>query len=401
MSGSEFDKPADVPIGESVEVSVDWLTLDPDNPRLVPSSGLTNEEIVATLYDRSDLKELIQSISENGYMDIEPLIVWLKKGDSKFTVIEGNRRLATISLFRDPKLVESINKNNSNGISIKLPVLSDEHESSLDSVSVYRIESRKESRQFVGFKHINGTAKWTSYAKAKFAADWYKEYREEGNRDEYISHIARMIGDNHNTVKRMVFAIYVIEQADINELFSIEDCWSGRFGFSHLYVALTRASYMRFLGLEVGWAKYDPEPNPVPEDKLDNLREIFLWIYGSKSDSIRPIIESQNPDIKRLGEVISNDRSLVLLRASRNLEYAHASTTPQGDAFKKFLVDSERMLVRTMENMDGYDGSEASLLSTAVRIKEHAEMIYNRMKKKIRERNDEGDVAAQKEMDDE
>ena len=205
MRGLDFNKPDDVPIEEPVEVSVDWLKLDPDNPRLVPSSGLTNEEIVATLYDRSDLKELIQSISENGYMDIEPLIVWLKEGDNKFTVIEGNRRLATISLFRDPKLLECINRDNSNGVSIKLPTIRDEIASTLDTVSVYRVDSRSDSRQFVGFKHINGTAKWTSYAKAKFAADWYEESRKEGNRDEYLPHIAKMIGDNHNTVKRMVF----------------------------------------------------------------------------------------------------------------------------------------------------------------------------------------------------
>ena len=104
---------------------------------------------------------------------------------------------------------------------------------------------------------------------------------------------------------------------------------------------------------------------------------------------MRPVIESQNPDIKRLGKVISMDRSLVLLRASRNLEYAHDSVTPQGDAFRTFLVDSERVLFRTIENLDGYDGSEESLLDTAARIREHSEVIYTRMTKKIQDRGKE------------
>ena len=401
MSDLVFDKPADVPIADPVKISVDWLKLDPKNPRLVLTPNLSDEEIVVAFYHLSDLKELIQSISENGYMDIEPLIVWLEPGNSKFTVLEGNRRLATILLFRNKKLLDSINGNNENGVSIDLPKLTDGIRSTLEKVTVYRVKNRNDSLQFVGFKHINGTARWPSYAKAKFAADWYDEHRKEKNRREYLSHIAGMIGDNHNTVKRMVFAIYVIEQADKENLFSIYDCWSGRFGFSHLYVALTRSSYMSFLGLDEGWTKYDPEPNPVPEKKLSHLKEILLWIYGSKNDSIKPIIQSQNPDIRKLGEVISRDDSLVLLRATRDLEYAYESVTPEEEVFRNFLVGSERELVKTMKNLNSFDGAEKSLLITAEKIKQHARIIYDTMNKKVRERDEKKFYEDEDESDEE
>ena len=91
---------------------------------------------------------------------------------------------------------------------------------SLEEVSVYRVRDRESARAFIGFKHINGPAKWDAYAKAKFAAEWYRAGQVDG---VGLEEIAAAIGDRHDTVKRMVSAIYVLEQARENELFDIED----------------------------------------------------------------------------------------------------------------------------------------------------------------------------------
>ena len=117
-------------------------------------------------------------------------------------------------------------------------------------MSVYRVASREDARSFIGFKHINGAAKWDSYAKAKFAADWYRDGAVS------LTEIASQIGDKHDTVKRMVNAIYVLEQAQKAEIFRIDDRVNPRFSFSHLYTALSRAPYMEFLGLDSAWARY-------------------------------------------------------------------------------------------------------------------------------------------------
>ena len=90
-----------------------------------------------------------------------------------------------------------------------------------------------------------------------------------------LSDIAGRIGDKHDTVKRMVNAIYVLEQARVADVFRIDDRWSPRFNFSHLYTALSRAPYMQFLGLDAAWARFDPTPNPVPGDRVDRLTEVF------------------------------------------------------------------------------------------------------------------------------
>ena len=95
--------PADTPLKTVIPVSVDWLVLDSENPRLVSVDALTSDSaIIAQLYRGEDLGELLQSIAASGYIDIEPLIVM--EQDTALLVLEGNRRLAVIRLFRDPGL---------------------------------------------------------------------------------------------------------------------------------------------------------------------------------------------------------------------------------------------------------------------------------------------------------
>ena len=130
-------------------------------------------------------------------------------------MLEGNRRLATLRLLREEDLTHRIRR--SENLRIKIPPVDESLRSSFDTVSVYRVATREAARSFIGFKHINGAAKWDSYAKARFAAGWYR------NGDVSLEEIARAIGDRHDTIKRMVSAIYVLEQAKDTNRFDLED----------------------------------------------------------------------------------------------------------------------------------------------------------------------------------
>ena len=363
------------PLASVAPVSVERLVLDHHNPRLVTVNGdATDEQIIAQLYRAEDLGELLQSIAANGYLDIEPLIVL--EDHENLIVLEGNRRLAAIRLFREPELAARITERER--LRISLPEISGEYRATLDRVSVYRVASREDARSFIGFKHINGAAKWESYAKAKFAADWYR------GGEISLSEIASRIGDKHDTVKRMVNAIYVLEQAQSQHTFQIDDRVSPRFNFSHLYTALSRAPYMQFLGLEATWSRYDPIPNPVPDDKVDGLTEILRWMYGSKEESLDPVVQSQNPDIKRLGEVLASAEGLTVLRATGSLSEAHASTQPADRKFSEALLRTRHEIREASNSLRGFDGRDLSLVGIAEDISETAQAIHDRMKKKVR-----------------
>lgn len=378
MTNTAIQTPADVPLEDTTKISVDWLKLDKENPRLVGISARTTEEsIIAQLYRGEELGELLQSISANGYLDIEPLIVWLEPADQKFTVLEGNRRLAAIRLFREPALVDAIAKNER--LKIGVPKISKVVEASLAQVSVYRVPDRGAARSFIGFKHINGAAKWESYAKAKFAAEWYKS----GNVS--LEEISEKIGDRHDTIKRMVAAIYVLDQAERKGVFSLANRKITKFNFSHLYTALSRSTYMTYLGLETAWSRYDPRPDPVSPNMLDRLREVLVWIYGSKEDDREPVVQSQNPDIKNLGETLASAEGLHILRAGGTLAEAHASTRPVDETLSASLLRARSVLREAANSLRGYDGRDQSLLNIAEDVSETAQTIYDRMRKKFRE----------------
>ena len=372
-----IESPVEIPLASVMPVPVAWLVLDHENPRLVSIEGEASEAaIIAQLYRAEDLSELLQSIAANGYLDIEPLIVLEEEGH--LIVLEGNRRLAAIRLFQEPALATYV--FDQERVRITLPDISDQHRSTLDSVSVYRVADRKEARSFIGFKHINGAAKWESYAKAKFAADWYRDGSVS------LADIAGRIGDKHDTIKRMVNAIYVLEQAAEADIFHIADRVSPRFNFSHLYTALSRASYRQFLGLDASWSRSDPSPNPIPGDKLDQLREILKWLYGSQEEDVSPVVQSQNPDIKYLGEVLTSSEGLTVLRTPKSsLLEAHASTQPADRKFSEALLRARQEVREASNSLRGFDGRDKALVDIAEDISETAQAIHDRMKKKMRD----------------
>ena len=370
----------------TTKVPVEQLRLDPGNPRLIgDGNDITDEAIIARLYRAAELNELLESISTNGYLDIEPLVVMEdpNPGDSRLIVLEGNRRLAALRLLREPNLVGEILSRE--GLRISVPPVAEPLRQTFDQVSVYPVASRKHARSFIGFKHINGPAKWDAYAKARFAAKWYEEERADGLE---LADVARAIGDRHDTIKRMVSAIYVLEQAEHERLFDIEDRYTRKFNFSHLYTALSRSQYMDYLGLGPAWARHEPEPNQIPEENLAELHQVLVWIFGSKKDDTPPVVRSQNPDIKRLGEVLAHAEGRLVLEATRDLDAAHASTEPVDRQFTASLIRARDDLLEAAGSLRAYDGRDQSLLDIAEDVKETAEVVHARMVKKRREARD-------------
>ena len=365
----------------TTKVAVEWLRLDRMNPRLVgEAKDASDEAIIARLFRSAELDELLQSISVNGYLDIEPLIVTAGTGGDDLLVLEGNRRLATLRLLREPDLVERI--ASSEKLPIRIPKVTEPVLRTFDAVSVYPVANRVRARSFIGFKHINGPAKWDAYAKARFAADWYKAGKSDG---VSLDDIAGAIGDRHDTIKRMVSAIYVLDQASDKEQFDIEDRFTKKFNFSHLYTALGRSPYMEFLGLGSKWARYDPSPDPVPADKLDELRKVLVWIYGSKTDDAPPIVRSQNPDIKRLGEVLANAEGRHVLESACSLDEAYASIEAVDTRFTASLIRARDAMREAAGSLRAYDGRDKSLLDIAEDVKETADSVCLSMTKKFRE----------------
>ena len=141
---------------------------------------------------------------------------------------------------------------------------------------------------------------------------------------------------------------------------------------------------MHFLGLDAAWSSYDPSPDPVSNKRLDCLCEVLRWLYGSQKESIDPVVQSQNPDIKHLGEVLASMEGLTVLRTTGSLSEAHASTQPADRKFSEALLRARREVREASNNLRGFDGRDAALVGIAEDISETAQAIHDWMKKKMR-----------------
>jgi hypothetical protein len=354
-----------IPPKTTGKVPTALLDFDPNNPRLVEDGikSPTEAQVILALADMADLGEIVESIAANGYIDIEPIIAQ-RVGD-RWRVLEGNRRLAAIRILENPALAK--------GTGISVPEISKENLKTLREVTVYAVANPDQARDFIGFKHINGPHKWDAIAKARFAADWYRKEKDSGLT---IGKIARRLGDRHDTVVRLVNGMFVLDQAEESKVYDVKDRYPGkRFAFSHLYTALTRPGYREFLGLPEEWRDEDPEPNPIPKDKLDNLQHVLLWLYGSKSDNVKPVINSQNPDIKDLGAVLQNSRARTIMMLRNDLREAHAQIERRGERFEQALVNAKQEAEIAMSQITGYDPSDSTLLEIGKELRDTSDQL--------------------------
>lgn len=341
------------------------LDFDRQNPRLAEygiTDRSTDEDVLAVLWEAMDVRELVQSIAASGFFTHEPLIV--AKESRKQIVIEGNRRLAAVKVLYDATLAKSKGWD--------VPALSKENRKALENLPVIHA-GRKEAWRYLGFKHVNGPAKWSSYAKAKYIADVHRTYSIS------LEDIANQIGDRHKTVQRLYRGLMVIEQAEREKVYDREDRFRQRFAFSHLYTGLDYDGISSFLALTNVNAESD---KPVPKEKLKELGEVCVWLYGSKKSNTPPVVESQNPHLRQLDAILKDREAIAALRSGTDLAKAFEISRPASSVFEEALLAAKRDLTTARGHLTaGYDRSEA-LLRIAGTIAEIADDIYNEMDRK-------------------
>lgn len=95
-------------ISKPRHLSVRNLKMWGDNPRLDPSQTYVTLQNFAegicdaALGDEDAFVELVDSIAKDGFVPIDPIVVWKNPSDGKFVVAEGNRRILALKLLQSP-----------------------------------------------------------------------------------------------------------------------------------------------------------------------------------------------------------------------------------------------------------------------------------------------------------
>lgn len=350
---------------EIIQIPVGELHFDHHNPRLA-EYGIDDKtpeaDILTTLWDAMDVLELVQSISASGFFRHEALIV--AEEDGKKIVIEGNRRLAAVKAILSPTLAKK------NGWVI--PKVSESVLKTLISLPAI-VSSREESWRYLGFKHVNGPAKWTSYAKAAYIAQVHRVFKIP------LADIAGQIGDRHNTVQRLYRGLMVLEQAEKAKVYDREDRFRQRLAFSHLYTGLDYDGISAFINIS---PKESETVNPVPKAKIKELGELLVWLFGSKKEGKDTVVLSQNPHLRQLSAVVENRESLAALRAGVELSKAFEASQPPAALFEEALLSAKRDLTTARAYLTTGDDGSDGLLRVAGTVAKLAEDIYEEMDRK-------------------
>lgn len=349
--------------GKPEHIAIPRLFLDDQNPRLSSYDVRTQDDILDVLVREMSLDELALSIASNGFFETERLLV-VDRDPGNYTVVEGNRRLAAVQLLLNSKKRQRTKTTN-------FPRISAQRRQEIQTLPVSIYRDRMQLWPYLGFKHVNGPRDWDAFAKAQYIADVHEKY------GVLIEEITTRIGDQFSTATRMYLGYRLVRQAEESGVFFREDRYhERRFYFSHLYTAASYQEFQSFLGITK--ATLD-KPNPVPKKFTPRLGEFFRWIYGSKRDSIPPLIRSQNPDLGKLRNAIGNPQALSALRNKETLE--RAIEIAQGDEklLRKSLEDAKYNLRDSNKFVTlGYNG-EKDLQDLADEVTKLAVGIQQRM----------------------
>ena len=352
-------------------VAVSDLLLDPLNPRLGEygiDKDATQADLLKVLWEKMAVEELAMSIAYNGYFEHEPLMVE-KSAKGDLVVIEGNRRLAAVKLLLDGNARKALKATD-------LPSLKPETRAEISKLPVI-FATREDVWRYLGFKHVNGPSTWGSYAKAQYVSLVHNSYNVP------LEEIAKQIGDYNCTVLRMYRGLMVIEQAEREKVFDRKDIAKSEFYFNYIYTGIDYPGIRKFLGIDEGKLA---SKNPVPRGKIKNLKMLCEWLYGNETQSKPSLIKSQNPDLKKLDEVLLSENGVRALSDGLPLAVAHDISLGDERLFRQALQQAKQALQKAHATLTtGFTTKDSEALAMANDIEHLAsDLVSGMLEKKKR-----------------
>ena len=138
--------------------------LDSENPRLPEHlHGADQEELLKYLHANAALGELATSFVDNSFFVHEPLIVSQPDETGTHSVLEGNRRLAALTILLRLDTAKALDL----AFAID-PVPTAEQLGELREIPCFVVERPEDVHRFLGFRHIGGLKTWSAEAKARY-----------------------------------------------------------------------------------------------------------------------------------------------------------------------------------------------------------------------------------------
>jgi len=283
--------------------TIDELLLDDENPRLPDDyEGASQAKLLKLLVEDYSLLDIGASIAENGYFSEEPLVTVRHPTRRKWIVIEGNRRLAALSLLAHPEHAPNDSRSKWKEIA-RLP------KARPDRVPTLVYDTRKEITPYLGFRHITGVLPWRPYQKGRYVAQLIEKLNLR------FDEIGRLIGIRSQTVREHYVTYTVVRQA--RESFGLQTN-NIEESIGVLRRALSDPNIRDFIGLDLGRTEKELA-RPLKKTSSTKLRELFDWMVGT-DEKAAALTDSRS--LTLFGRVLANKDALKALRSTNDLTYA-------------------------------------------------------------------------------
>jgi len=161
---------------EHLELSIDELLLDLDNPRLGPVSS--QSEALASLVRLSPghFRNLMASIRDDGLDPGDSLYVIRSEDGQDFVVLEGNRRLSALKVLANPDVLAGTDLSDSE----KKPLVREAtgfEPSQVEPIRCVRFDDRDVANDWIRRRHTGvrageGRINWKPWEIKRFAGDY-------------------------------------------------------------------------------------------------------------------------------------------------------------------------------------------------------------------------------------
>lgn len=332
--------------GQRMNVALDELYLDAKNPRF---GGLgrvnpTQAEVLDHIVDAFGVDDLLSSLSINGYFDAEPLVA--RSEDGKLVVAEGNRRLAAcLMLAGDERALRQRDK-----AAPYIEVWNQKKRPSLERPPVIVFSGDEDQTgllSYLGVRHISAAKSWDSYAKAAWVADVVEKHKLS------VSEIAKMIGDQHRTIDRLLQGFYVVKQLEASGKFIPANSQKGGRGsvtaypFSWVYTILGYSATRDYLDI----ADTQTVPNPIKAEQLAKGTVLMTAMFGDRSRG-RSSSVTDSRQLGRLAGMFANPETLTMIEQGKTVDEIEAATQKIEDKLRQGVHTVREILRDLVSRLD-------------------------------------------------
>ncbi|WP_036301751.1 ParB N-terminal domain-containing protein [Methylotenera sp. L2L1] len=296
---------------EVVMIKTEEIDFDPENPRFYRLNKSQSEDaVIEEMLDDEGAQDLMLSIGQKGYFPGEPLLV-IKEQSGRYTVIEGNRRLAAVKLLNGQVLPPTRRKTSI------ATIITEAIEKPPFELPCLVYKTRKEILRYLGYRHITGIKEWDSLSKAKYLAQLRDEFYNGVEQQKQLKALAKDIGSKPGYVGQLLTGLAIYLRAEDSKFFGL-NLEPKDIEFTYITTALGYKKIHEWLGLQ---GSTDIEIAGLVEE---NLKFAYAWMFIKDQQGQTILGETRKLD--ELAAVVASDDARTVLMETGNLAEAYLYT---------------------------------------------------------------------------